>query len=116
MVRSRKEVHMYCQWISSLVRRSRAWCARASWCFLVAAVVTFVSGCEEESNNHAAYFGWGGMADTNLEMRDFFHGNHTLSTWFMPQYTRVYAGPILSNSGSESTADVMPTFYVGLGE
>ncbi len=106
---------MRCVWTRTMLDRSLAWCERMSRCLLVALVVSCVSGCDEELNNHAAYFGWGGKADTDLEMRDFFHGNHTLAAWFMPQYTRVYTGPILSNSGSASTTSNIPTFYVGLG-
>lgn len=70
-------------------------------------------GCQAELN-HAAHFGWGGYADTDLKIADFFHGNHTLAARFMPQYPRAHIGPILANSGS--LVGDFPGFYVGLGD
>ena len=74
--------------------RSRSYTA-----LLAAACLVSVVGCNSELNK-AAFFGWGGFADTDLEMEDFWDDDHTLSVWFMPQYPRTYMGPILSNSGS----------------
>lgn len=65
---------------------------RAIPLLLLAAVLVACPGCKKKKLNHAAYFGHGGYADTDLEMMDFFLGNHTLAAWFMPQYPRIHIG------------------------
>ena len=57
----------------------------------------------------ALTFGWKGAADTDVAFSEFYAGDHTLLAWFLLQYPRAYAGPILSVNGTG-------TFVVGQGD
>lgn len=50
------------------------------------------------TQNKAVYLGWGGFVDTHVDVSSFLDDDHTLMTWFMPQYIYGYAGTLFANS------------------
>ncbi len=49
--------------------------------------------------NKAVYLGNRGHIDTDIEFSDFFANDHTLMTWWMPQYPNAHEGPIFAENG-----------------
>lgn len=62
--------------------------------------------------NRAAFFGWNGYADTDLQFSSFFGAAHTVSARFMLQHANGYAGPILAENNPGGTGE----FFLGQGE
>ncbi len=67
------------------------------------------------SQNKAIYLGWGGYVDTQADFGVFFDSDHTLMTWFMPQYLYAYRGPIFANSGDGTYVFGMEDYRMGDG-
>ncbi len=59
--------------------------------------------------NRAIYLGWQGYVDTQLDFSQFFHADHTIMAWFMPQYPYAYEGPIFAENGDG-------TYVIGQGD
>ena len=59
--------------------------------------------------NKAIYLGNFGVVDTEIRFADFFGSDHTVMTWWMPQYPHAYTGPVLAENGGG-------TFLVGQGD
>ena len=51
---------------------------------------------------------WGGFADTDLRISEYFHKDHTVMIRFMPQYPNGYAGPLIGETGAM-------TYVIGQG-
>lgn len=60
------------------------------------------------AQNRGLYFGWQGFADTDVNFSQFFDADHTLTAWFMPQYTSAYQGAVFAENGAG-------TYHVGFG-
>jgi Concanavalin A-like lectin/glucanases superfamily len=67
------------------------------------------------AQNKAIYLGWGGYVDTQADFSLFFNSDHTLMTWFMPQYLYAYRGPIFANSGDGTYIFGMEDYRMGDG-
>ena len=67
------------------------------------------------SQNKAIYLGWGGYVDTQSDFNVFFDSDHTLMTWFMPQYLYAYRGPIFTNTGEGTYFFGMEDYRMGDG-
>ena len=67
------------------------------------------------SQNKAIYLGWGGYVDTQSDFNVFFDSDHTLMTWFMPQYLYAYRGPIFTNTGEGTYIFGMEDYRMGDG-
>jgi murein DD-endopeptidase MepM/ murein hydrolase activator NlpD len=52
---------------------------------------------------------WGGYADTDLKLSEFFGSDHTVAVRFMLQHPKAYVGPMLSVKGSG-------TYLIGQGD
>ena len=52
---------------------------------------------------------WGGFADTNLDVNEFFFNDHTLTVRFLLQYPNAYQGPMVAVHGTGS-------LFVGQGD
>lgn len=66
--------------------------------------------------NKAIYLGWGGYVTTDAVFTQFFHSNHTLSAWVLPQYPNGYEGTVFGNV-QRPALDAFPgqTLNVGFG-
>jgi len=52
------------------------------------------------SQNHAYLLGHGGTIDTDIQLDDFVHEDHTVSLWVMLQYPHGFTGPLVAENGS----------------
>ena len=52
---------------------------------------------------------WGGRADTNVALTEFFGADHTVAVRFMIQFANIYEGPMLAVHGSG-------TYFIGCGD
>jgi hypothetical protein len=73
--------------------------------------VTFVTQATalSDSLNFAAAFTWHGYMDTDLNLSEFFHQDHTVMARFMLKHPKAYEGPILTVNGSG-------VYFIGQGD